>query len=112
MLYQTLKSVGRMETAEGFMAIIESCQQLLDAGYPGCARRSEGLSFKKVDGMKLNSETRKLSHKINHKISLDTIVSRTKCPDERAHSAAGGRMTMAVVVVAEKQVLQKTSLRL
>ena len=25
-----------MEIAEGFIAIIESCQQLLDAGYPGC----------------------------------------------------------------------------
>ena len=25
-----------MEIAEGFTAIIESCKQLLDAGYPGC----------------------------------------------------------------------------
>ena len=25
-----------MEIAEGFIAIIESCHQLLDAGYPGC----------------------------------------------------------------------------
>ena len=25
-----------MEIAEGFIAVIESCQQLLDAGYPGC----------------------------------------------------------------------------
>ena len=25
-----------MEIAEGFSAIIESCKQLLDAGYPGC----------------------------------------------------------------------------
>ena len=52
-----------MEIAEGFIAVIESCQQLLDAGYPD-AWVVKAL-FKKVDGMKLNSETSEIKPQNN-----------------------------------------------
>ena len=64
-----------MDVSEGFEALIESCLQLLDAGYPGCNGCVDTVQEGRWNEREFRFHEKKIFNYLHAEFSLDTIVS-------------------------------------